>query len=412
MTVAGSGAGALTGDTTVDVGPLAYRHEHGTWTVGSLQTGEAVDLPDIAVTVLRALEEGNTVGRAAEIAEQAHGERPDVLRFVDDLAGLGFVRRHGDEPPEQSPSRPAGLSLRWLNPRTVSWVFRPAPVTIIAAFILVALGLAITSGDVGFGYQDYFAFRYPGVSLAWSVSVVAVSVLLHESWHLAAARAAGIPARISLSTRLIFLTAQTAAPLMWLATRRQRLSFYLAGMTSDLVLASVSALIATRCRNGTLPAEMAHSATLILLLGVIAEFAFCLRTDVYLLIQELLRCRNLFEDARDYARFWTRRVMARIRGHHAEPDPTLELPVHERRPVRVYSAIMVAGSACLLAITAAYGLPISVTLYVRAAQGVLSAQPWRLADGLGTLAVEGATQALLIGMLIRRWRQRFGASTG
>ncbi len=62
-------------------------------------------------------------------------------------------------------------------------------------------------------------------------------------------------------------------------------------------------------------------------------------------------------------------------------------------------------------VTAA-GLPITVTLYVRAAQGVLSAQPWRLVDGLGTLTVEGATQALLIGMLIRRWRQRFGASTG
>ena len=70
-----------------------------------------------------------------------------------------------------------------------------------------------------------------------------------------------------------------------------------------------------------------------------------------------------------------------------------------------------AGSAGLLAITAAYGLPISVTLYVRAAQGVLSLQPWRLVDGLGTLTVEGATQALLVGLLIRRWRQRFGAST-
>ncbi len=104
--------------------------------------------------------------------------------------------------------------------------------------------------------------------------------------------------------------------------------------------------------------------------------------------------------------------MAWSRGYHVPPDPTLELPAHERRPVRVYSAIMVAGSAGLLAFTAAYGLPITVTLYVRAAQGVLSAQPWRLVDGLGTLTVEGATQALLIGMLIRRWRQRFGASTG
>jgi putative peptide zinc metalloprotease protein len=216
--------------------------------------------------------------------------------------------------------------------------------TAILAFAVFAFGVAIAEGRIGFDYRDYFASRYPGVSLAWSLTVVTVAVMLHEFWHLAAARVAGMPATITLSTRLIFLTAQTAAPLMWLASRRQRLSFYLAGMTSDLGLASASALVTAGCGTGTWPSAMGGSACLMLLLGLGFEFAFCLRTDIYLVVQEPLRCRNLFEDAQAYARYQASRAVRRLRwskagrASHTMPadpkschDPRLpRLPDHTR----------------------------------------------------------------------------------
>ena len=407
MTAAGSARPGLAEDATVEVGPLAYRCEHGCWTVGSLDTGEAVDLPGIAVTVLHALESGKNLDQAALDAEEAHGERPDVRGFVEELSELGFVRLPGQRPHE--PAEPGGLAFGWLAPRYVSWAFSPASGIVITAFILAAFGLAIGRHRLGFGYGSFFASRYPGVSLAWSVGVVTLSMLLHEFWHLAAARAAGIPARIKLSTRLIFLVAQTAAPLMWLASRRQRLCFYLAGMTCDLALAAAFAVVCTWCRAGTWPAAMAGSATLMLLLGVVYEFAFCMRTDVYLVAQELLRCRNLSGDARAYARYRVRRTMAAVRGQHPPADPTLELPRHERQPVRLYAAFLVAGCAVVLALTAAYGLPITVALYLRAARGVASAQPWRVLDGLATFGVEAGTQALFIVVAARRLRRRRAA---
>ncbi|HEY3956911.1 MAG TPA: hypothetical protein VGM53_26370 [Streptosporangiaceae bacterium] len=386
---------------------------------GAAQDAEAVacellvvDVPEVAVTVLRALAEGNTLGQTALFAEQVHGEQLDVRTFVQELSELGFIRIPGQAADEQLGSKATGLSLRWLAPSQVSWAFRAPTVAAIGAFILFAFGLAAAQGRLSLRYSDYFVSGYPGVSLGWSFSVVTLAIMLHEFWHLAAARSAGVPARISLSTRLIFLTAQTAAPLMWLAQRKQRFCFYLAGMTCDLVLAAVSALVAAECRSGTWPAAIASSATLILLLGVASQFAFCLRTDVYLVIQELLRCRNLFEDARGYARYRVGRVRARIRGTCPPANPTLELPEHERRPVRAYAAVMVAGSAGLLALTAVYALPISIALYVRAAAGVLSGQPWRFADGLATLVFEGGTQLLLISLLLRRWRQRAPADPG
>lgn len=397
---------AVTGESTVQVRPLGYRCERGCWTVGSLETGEAVELPEIAVTVLRALEEGNSLDESAVLAARAHGEQPDVRSFVEELSELGFVRLAGREQAEPPDHHTRGLSLPWLAPGHVSWAFRLASMAAIAAFIVVAFGLAIAEGRVGLGYREFFVSGYPGVSVAWSIGVVTVITFLHEFWHLAAARAAGIPARISLSTRLIFLTAQTAAPLMWLAPRRARLCFYLAGMTWDLLLAAGCALVATGCRSGTLPAAMASSAILILLLGVLFEFACCLRTDLYLVLQELLRCRNLFEDARTYAAYRIRRLRACAEGQEPLADPTLELPDRERRPVQIYSLFLVVGSAVLVALWAAYGLPITIMLWVRAAQEVLSAQPWRVLDGLATLIIEGGVQVLLVRLLVLRWKRR------
>lgn len=63
------------------------------------------------------------------------------------------------------------------------------------------------------------------------------AVFLHEMAHLIAARAAGVPARLSISHRLWVLVAQTG---IWLASKRQRLLAVLAGSLLD---ATVSALL-------------------------------------------------------------------------------------------------------------------------------------------------------------------------
>jgi putative peptide zinc metalloprotease protein len=406
---AGTNAPELNGDSTVQVGRLAYRCEHDCWTVASLETGDAIDVPAIAITVLRALERGQTIGTAADIAEQAHGARPDVCGFVTDLAELGFVRMPGTGPAFAGDGlADDSSSLRWLAARHVSWVFYPLTTVVGAAFVICAFSVAAAVGKLDLSYRAIFISSHPGLVLLWSAAVVAATATPHEFCHLAAARAAAIPARISLSTRLIFLTAQTAAPLLWLASRRERFRFYIAGMACNLVLAAGCAVVEICCRRGTMPSVMAISAMLMLLLGVASEFEFYMRTDVYLIVQELTRCRNLFGDARAYARYRADLLRARF-CHGARPaDPTADLPESERRPVRAYCALMVLGSAIALILAAAYGLPISIVMYARAARELLSAQPLQVLDGATTFVIEGGLQLLVVWLLARHWMQRRG----
>ncbi len=131
-----------------------------------------------------------------------------------------------------------------------------------------------------------------------------------------------------------------------------------------------------------------------------------MRTDVYLVVQELTGCKNLFGDATDNLRYLTGRL-TRSSGK-GRPNPVNDLPPAERRPVRLYSAFVVAGCAALVPLSAFYGLPIEIGVYLRAirelAHGLSSSRLTLVADSTGVLIVSVTFQALLVRALFRTYR--------
>jgi putative peptide zinc metalloprotease protein len=381
---------------------LSYRAEDDEWIVGRESTGDFVALPAVAVAFLRALEEGETVAEAKKHADLAYAEDIDAADFVATLLDLGFVAAVDGQRVEEPPARPP--NLRWLKPRHVAWVFRWPVVCGIGAIIVA--GLAVSAFRTGFpSYQGFFVTQSPGLDILISVAAFIPLVALHEFWHLAAARAAGIDAWFGLSTRLVFLVAQTAVPGLWLAERRIRIRVYLAGMSFDLLsFSALSFAEALTPSTGATHAALSEFR-LFLLLGVAEQFAFYMRTDVYYVIQELTRCKNLYGDAMDYLRY---------RSHRLFEDPTISLPPHERRPVRAYAALVLAGSTLTLVFFAGYELPIAVT-GIRAAvaeisAGVRTVSVAHVADGTAFILVTAMFQALFIRAFWRKHGHRLPAS--
>jgi hypothetical protein len=87
-----------------------------------------------------------------------------------------------------------------------------------------------------------------------------------------------------------------------------------------------------------------------------------MRTDLYFVLQDLTRCRDLYGDGVAYTKYAARRTLRRTTA----PDPSLELPAHERRAVRVYSVVLVVGTTLCLAFLATVTLPADITLFARA----------------------------------------------
>jgi putative peptide zinc metalloprotease protein len=381
---------------------LASRPDGADWIVGRVATGEFVGLPAEAMTFLDALRAGGTVGAAKRRTELAHGEDIDALDFTSDLIGLGFVAAVDDEVITEEQPRPP--SLPWLRPHHVSWLFRVPVLAAVGSFIVAG---AVVTAIAGFpGYRAFFALANPGLTLAL-VTVIGLAILaLHEFSHLAAARAADVYGWFGWGTRLWFLVVQTSVPGLWMARRSVRLRVFLAGMTCDLVVYSAGT-IGTASTSATSPAHHILALTcLITLVSLMEQFLFFMRTDVYLVVQELTGCKDLFGDATDYLRYLARRS---ARGVPASPsDPLADLPPAERRPVRLYAALMVVGCVVMVLVTAFYGLPVEIGIYVRVAhelaRGLSTSRIPLVIDATGALAVSVAFQALLIRTLLRTYQ--------
>lgn len=359
---------------------LVSRPDGEDWIVGRPETGEFVSLPAEAITLLDALRAGGTVAEAKRHADLTHGEDIDALDFVGALIDLGFVAAVDGEPVAEEPPRPP--SLRWLSPRHVSWMFEPPFLVLVAALLCAGLAATAVRGGI-FGYSALFALKEPGLNLLLAAAISMSILALHEFCHLAAARAAGVPAWLGWGTRLFLLVAQTSVPGLWAAHRRVRIRVFLAGMAADLVVFSCCSIGA----SATSPAGVAHrvlaQTCLLALFGIAEQFAFYMRTDVYFVIAELAGCKNLFADATGYLSHRAGRLFRRGGSAARAADPLLELPGAERPVVRAYAALVLVGGAVTTAVFVFYALPAVIGSYARAVDEL--AGGWTLSRSGGIL---------------------------
>lgn len=336
---------------------LDSRPDGDEWIVGRMATGRFVALPEVGKQALDLLGQGLT---PAEVGERLHtrtGDDIDVPDFVEALLGLGFVAEvDGREIAEQPPPKPTFARIR---PSHVRWLLSPAVPVLFGLVIAAAL---LTRPPVPLSYRTLLWSPHGSAVIALGASVGWTLLLLHECAHLLTARATGVAGRMRLGTRLQFLVMQTDISGIELAPRRHRLTAYLAGMATNLTAASVAAL-AAGATTGT-PRRVLAAVALLALLPLPFQLMVFMRTDLYFVLQDLTRCRDLYGDGVAYTRYAARRALRRSRD---AKDPSRELPAHERRSVRAYSVVLVVGTVLCLAFFAAITLPADVTLFARAA---------------------------------------------
>jgi putative peptide zinc metalloprotease protein len=399
-----------TAQTRIRLHPLVMTEEaEGSWIVGREDTGQFAEIPAEGVTFLRALQRGEPVHGAAAAVLAEHGEEVDADDFVDVLADLGFVAAV-DGAPTGPPRREQ--SLRWLRPRHVRWVFRCPALACLTTFVVACAILAGLHHDLLPSYHAFFITPAPSLTVALNAAMLLAALGLHEFWHLAAARAEGVYARIGLGTRLQFLVAQTTVSGLWAAPRRVRIRVYLAGPAADLVLIAGCYLGLSLTAPGGFGHRTLAAFSLGLWLGIAYEFAIYMRTDIYFVVQELLKCKNLYADAADHLRYAAARVLRRA----PRADPRLKLPAHERGPVRLYSGLMLAGTVVSLAIFACYEAPIAVGLFIDGVRqfghGVSTGNAVWTGDGVLALIMISVPEVLFARLFWRKHRAKIRRALG
>ncbi|MEU6408561.1 hypothetical protein [Microbispora sp. NPDC046933] len=380
--------------TRVRLRPLGFREDEDGWIVGRVETGVCIAVPRAGKRAIELLDSGRTISETREELKTELRADLDVSAFVHDLAAVGMVASIGDRVFADTGTR--APSLPWITKGMVRWTLSPVLHCLLGLLVLSGFVAAALRPDVVPRWRSLLWSEHGTLVLLSEVALVAILVSLHEFAHLLTARAAGVPGRIRVDTRLQFLAAQTDVSGIWLAERRIRLTVYLAGIAVDAsVLAGCLLTMALSGGNVLLSVIALTEMT-----GLALQFFIFMRTDLYFLVQDLARCRNLYADATAFLLHLLRRA-ARV----STADPLAGLEPRQRRFVRLYSALLVAGTGLCLGVFLLISVPFTVALVARSLDVLVRHDDAVGAvDALATLGVVIGYQ----GVWVRAWVRRHG----
>ncbi|WP_238500350.1 hypothetical protein [Streptosporangium sp. KLBMP 9127] len=373
---------------------------------GRAEIGEFIELPAVYGEAIRLLGEGLPVSAVEQRLAAEQDVEIDVAELVEALTELGFVdsvdeHRLPDPGADAPPSH-----FRWLTDRHVSWIFsRPMKLgwLLVVGAALVTL---VIRPDLLPHYEDFFWGEYVGLTVLVNTVMVSLTLSTHEMMHLMAARSLGVPGRIGFGTRLHNLVVQTDVTAVWGVPRRSRYRVYLAGMAWDLFIMASLILLVANVALPSLVQALFQALVVAVLMTIPFQLQVYMRTDLYYVLRDLLRARNLFDDGLAFARYLRARIVALLRRRPCPiEDPTIDLAPHERRATRVYSVFLVVGATVSLTAFALFAAPIAIVALFRAIGSLidgLNGGSVLLALDSGLLIlIEGAIQALFVVTFLR-----------
>ncbi|MFY1636214.1 hypothetical protein ACN27F_23555 [Solwaraspora sp. WMMB335] len=385
-------------DSRVVLHPLVYLADGDEVTIGRRDIDSYGIFPPDGAEMVRRLAAGETPREVDLWYQRAYGESADIEHVLGALAELDFIVDGGQVPQRQRPIR---------GQRLGAVMFSPVATILYAVVIIASLIAMARSPDLVPHYSNLFFTDYLTIiEAALAVGAVPL-VLLHEAFHLLAARRLGIRSRISIGRRLYYVVLETSLDGLVTVPRRQRYLPILAGMLLDVLILSLLTLIAdlTRTPDGGLSAvgRLCLALAFATLLRIAWQFFFYLRTDLYVLMSTLLGCVDLHTTAKRLLRNRVWRLLGR-RDRLVDEDQWH--PV-DRRVATWYSWLIVAGYTFSIAVFV-FGVAPAVYLMFANAIGRLGgeATTGELADSVVFLVLNLGQILLTVWLAVRERRQR------
>jgi hypothetical protein len=382
--------------------PLTFLPEGDGVVVGCVEADSYAVLPPDGAALLERLSQVPPA-EAARWYEDTYGEPVDIEDFLETVAELGFIDDAGHE--DEQPANASVVRLPWQ--RLGELLFSPASAVLASALVVAAVVCAVRDPGL-LPHTDHVFFSDYLLLIELTVAFGQIPlILIHEVFHVLAARRLGVAARIGVSHRMYFVVFETVMDGLVVVPRKRRYLPMLSGMLADLLLVCVLTLVAGAASTPGNAASPVAGVCLALafttLVRFALEFLLFLRTDIYYLICTITGTIDLHTTSSEIvANLWWRLLGREDRLH----DPARWHP-NDVRAARWYTPVHVLGYALAVVLLLVVLLPISLRFLVTAGgqllhPNVTSGLFW---DALGLLLVNIA-QPAIAGLLWVRERAR------
>ena len=394
--------------------PLLKRQEGEEYMVGRPEINAFIFLPAEGVALIELLEQGKTLAEAAQAFHERFGETPDVVEFVETLAAEQFVQSSstGDLPQATAATvqaTPAAGHFSGIPQQMAAKFFVRPLLWLYGVYIAGAVALVILQPQ--YVPRSIDQLWHPLVMVS-SLGMIAGSfsfAFMHEFFHLLATRAKGVPARLGISRRMLTLVAVTDISGLYAVEPKERFLPYMAGMLWDALAGSTFIYVLALSDAGIFSLAgvgyaLCKAGVILCTMRLVWQVQVHLKSDVYFVVANWLRTRNLQADSIGYLR----NLWDRMRGRIPQYDLSA-IPSRERMLVQRY-AILLVGLLGFYWVSFVYlQLPFLLKTVPAAARHVLagwSENPAAFGDSILYLAMLGFNYGMLLWVTVRDRRQQ------
>ncbi|ALC92434.1 hypothetical protein AM500_23710 [Bacillus sp. FJAT-18017] len=331
--------------------PHVIRSDKKNYIVEDLNSGDFYEMPLPAIDAIGKINRGVDLETIQVELEALYPEEEiDILDFTHQLIELELVSKiDGQDVIKHKEKSLASQGFLWIPPNLGKLFFNKISFSIYVLLFLLNLGLFIMFPELFPSYTDYFVFEWMALDILLWMGIGTVLLVIHELGHILSIRSKGLPAKLSLSHRLVFIVLETDLTAAWKLPSRSRNVLYLGGLALDMVI--LAAALSVQIVYPESPALLLSIAKIVVI-DIFIRFVFqCgiyMKTDLYFVLENVTGSYNLMENA-NYL----------LRNLFSKKDRNIgEVSYKEEKwTIATYSIFYFLGVCLTVAIFVFYSLP-------------------------------------------------------
>jgi len=378
--------------------PIVIRKDKKHYIIEDTLSGDFYEMPKVCVDAINLINQGEQIGEIERTLKNNYPtEKIDLLDFAEQLLELELVDEIDGVKLEKKQPLKEGSGVLWIPPKFGQLFFNKFTYTVYVCLFVFNLVLFINHPSLFPHHKDIFVFDIMVLNVILWMTFTFILVLIHELGHVLAMRAHNLPTKVEVSHRLFFVVLETDMSSVWKLAPKDRNILFLSGLCFDTVLLFIALISQLMFPNITgITDGLMNLAIFDIVMRIIFQFCFYMKTDLYYVFENLSGCYNLMENAQQKIR----NQFSFLKSKKGEEIVFLD----EKKIVFLYSIFYFLGVAITIFLFFKYYIPEIIFAGKRLLPG-FGHKPTSLA--FWDAAVFSLQVGIFLLLLLYSWRKKY-----
>jgi putative peptide zinc metalloprotease protein len=294
----------ITLHSRISMVPIEIRKDQKHYIVEDMLKCEYYEMPEVCIETINMINKGSQlVEIERKLKEKFPNEEVDLVDFAKQLYELDLIEQIEGVKIEKKHSPKEQLGLLWISPKLGKFFFNKITVLLYSVIFVLNIVIFILNPSLFPHREDIFVFDIMVVNVIFWLAFTFIFVLIHEFGHVLAIRAHNLPTKLEIGHRMFFVVLLTNMSSVWRLKPKERNILFLGGLCFDTVLLFVSLISQLIFPNGHwFILGLMHLAVFDIVLRMLFQCCFYMKTDLYFVFENVSGCYNLMENAQQTIR--------------------------------------------------------------------------------------------------------------